>query len=152
MYKSVWLPQNSNTSDAIIIEFLDYVYYSLDSKQRTIAVYLDFPKHSTQLIITYWWVSFCIMASEVSCSTGSSFIWVIGNNTSQSQTVIPQCQTLHWVFHKGRWWAQYFFFSISTTCIDPQIRCVLVILLMIEQFMHLTVTLTMSMPLWIGSW
>ena len=33
--------ENSNTSDAII-EFLDYVYSLLDSKQSTIAVYLDF--------------------------------------------------------------------------------------------------------------
>ena len=32
-----------NTSDAII-EFLDYVYSSLDKKQSTIAVYLDFSK------------------------------------------------------------------------------------------------------------
>ena len=31
--------KNSNTSDAII-EFLDYVYSSLDKKQSTIAVYL----------------------------------------------------------------------------------------------------------------
>ena len=43
MYKSVWLPQNSNSSDAII-EFLDNVYSSLDSKQSTIAVSLDFSK------------------------------------------------------------------------------------------------------------
>ena len=35
--------KNSNTSDAII-EFLDYVYSSLDSKQSTIAVYLNFSK------------------------------------------------------------------------------------------------------------
>ena len=35
--------KNSNTSDAIIA-FLDYVYSSLDKKQSTIAVYLDFPK------------------------------------------------------------------------------------------------------------
>ena len=35
--------KNSNTSDRII-EFLDYVYSSLDSKQSTIAVYLDFSK------------------------------------------------------------------------------------------------------------
>ena len=35
--------KNSNTSDAII-EFLDYVYLSLDCKQSTIAVYLDFSK------------------------------------------------------------------------------------------------------------
>ena len=43
MDKSVWLQKNSNTSDAII-EFLDYVHSSLDSKQNTIAVYLDFSK------------------------------------------------------------------------------------------------------------
>ena len=36
--------KNSNTSDAIIIEFLDYVYSSLDKKQSTIGVYLDFSK------------------------------------------------------------------------------------------------------------
>ena len=35
--------KNSNTSD-VIIEFLDYVYSSLDNKQRTISVYLDFSK------------------------------------------------------------------------------------------------------------
>ena len=35
--------KNSNTSDAII-EFLDYVYSLLASKQNTIAVYLDFSK------------------------------------------------------------------------------------------------------------
>ena len=35
--------KNSNTSDAII-EFLDYVYSSLDEKQSTIAVCLDFSK------------------------------------------------------------------------------------------------------------
>ena len=33
--------KNSNTSDAII-EFLDYIYSSLDKKQSTIAVYLFF--------------------------------------------------------------------------------------------------------------
>ena len=35
--------KNFNTSDAII-KFLDYVYSSLDKKQSTIAVYLDFSK------------------------------------------------------------------------------------------------------------
>ena len=42
MYKSVWIPQK-NTLDAII-DFLDSFYSSLDSKQSTIAVYLDFSK------------------------------------------------------------------------------------------------------------
>ena len=36
-------PKISNTSDAII-ESLDYVYSSLDKKQSTIAVYLNFSK------------------------------------------------------------------------------------------------------------
>ena len=35
--------KNSNSSDAII-EFLDYVYSSLDKKQSTLAEYLDFSK------------------------------------------------------------------------------------------------------------
>ena len=104
--------KNSNTSDAII-EFLDYVYSSLDSKQSTIAVYVDFQKRSTQLIITYWWVSSCIMAWEVSCSTGLSLIWVTWNNTSQSKTAVLLSQTLHWVFHKARCWSQYFFWYIN---------------------------------------
>ena len=78
------------------------------------------------------------MASEVSCSTGFSLIWVTGNNTSQSKTAVPLYQTLHWVFHKVRCWAQYFFFCISMTCIDPQIRCILFILLMIQPFLHPT--------------
>ena len=75
-------------------------------------------KHPTQLIITYWWVSSCIMASEVSCSAGLSLIWVTINNMYQSETAVPLCQTLHLVFHKARCWAQYFFFCISMTCID----------------------------------
>ena len=44
--------KNYNTSDAII-EFLDYVYSSLDKKQSTIAAYLYFSqRHSIQLIMT----------------------------------------------------------------------------------------------------
>ena len=50
--------KNSNASDAII-EFLDYVYSSLDNKQSPIAVYLNFSKafdtvnhNITLLIIT----------------------------------------------------------------------------------------------------
>ena len=44
--------KHSDTSD-LIVEFLDYVYSSLDTKQSTIAVYLDSQRHSTQLIMTY---------------------------------------------------------------------------------------------------
>ena len=35
--------KKSNTSDAIV-QFLDYFYSSLETKQSTIAVYLDFSK------------------------------------------------------------------------------------------------------------
>ena len=37
------LGKNSNTSDAVV-EFVDYVYSSLDNKQSTIDVCLDFSK------------------------------------------------------------------------------------------------------------
>ena len=43
MQISLTSAKNFNTSDAII-EFLDYVYLSLDKKQSTIAVYLDLSK------------------------------------------------------------------------------------------------------------
>ena len=131
MYKKIH--KNSNTSDAII-EFLDYIYSSLDSKQSTIAVYLEFSKAFDTFTHNILMSKLCIMAPEVSCSTGVSLIWVTGNNTSQSKTAIPLCQTLQWVFHKDRCWAQYSFFSISMTFIDPQTRWVLFILLMIQQF------------------
>ena len=44
MYKSVWLPQKKSNTSLAIIEFLDYVYSSLDNKQSSIAVYPDFSK------------------------------------------------------------------------------------------------------------
>ena len=43
MYNSFGFCKNSITSDEII-ELLDYFYSSLDKKQSTIAVYLDFSK------------------------------------------------------------------------------------------------------------
>ena len=41
--KQFGFSKNSDSSDTII-EYLDYVYSSLDIKQSTIAVYLDFSK------------------------------------------------------------------------------------------------------------
>ena len=35
---------------------------------------------------------------------------------SQSKSAVILCETLHWVFHKVRCWAQYFFVCISMTC------------------------------------
>ena len=92
------------------------------------------------------------MASEVSCCAGLGLIWVTGNYMSQSKTSVPLCQTLHWMFHKVQCWAQFFFFCISMTCMDPQIRRVSFTLLTIQPFLHQAVTLTMFMLLRIGNW
>ena len=61
--------KKSNTSDAII-EFLGYVYSSLDTKQSTIAVYLDFSKAFDTVNYDILTISSCIMESEVSCKAG----------------------------------------------------------------------------------
>ena len=66
---------------------------------------------------------------------------------------------LIYVKHYIRWSAgrehgccsQNFFFRISMTSINPQTRCALLILLIIQQFLHLTLTLTMFMPQWTGN-
>ena len=66
--------KNSNTSDTII-EFLDYVYLSLDSKQSTIEVYLDFSKafnnFNDNILMSKLLL---IMASEVPCRAAVSLI------------------------------------------------------------------------------
>ena len=49
-------------------------------------------------------------------------------------------------------WAQYFFFCISVTCIDPQTRSVLFIFRTIQQLLLSTVTLTMFIPRWPVNW
>ena len=66
--------KNLNTSDAII-EFLDNVYSSLDNKQSTIVVYLDF--------------------SKVFDTVNHDILEITLNNMSQSKIPVPQCQTLH---------------------------------------------------------
>ena len=123
--------KNSNTSGAII-KFLNFVHSSLDSKQSTIASKqstiaskqstIAFKKfwffNSTQLIMAYWFVIFCIMASVVSFRPSLSLIWVILNNKFQSITAVPFRQTLQKVFHKGWCSAQYFVLCIPMTCID----------------------------------
>ena len=140
------LGKNSNTSDAII-EFLDYVYSSLESKQSTIAVYLDFSKafdtvnhnivmskllhNGVRGVMQHWFESYLTNRKQ--------YVSIRSCNSSMSNITlsVPQGSVL----------AQYSFFCISMTFIDPQIRFVLFILLMIRHFLHPTVTLTMSMPL-----
>ena len=115
--------KDSNTSDAII-EFLDYVYSSLDSKQSTIAVYLDFSKAFDTVIN--------ILMSKLLHNgvRGVMQHWFESYLSNRKQAIrLNQklqllCQTLHCVFHKGRCWAQYSFFCMSMTCLDPQIRWV----------------------------
>ena len=65
---------------------------------------------------------------------------------SKSKTSAPLCQTLHSVFRKAQCWAQYFLFCTSMTCIDPQTSSTVFILLTIQQFLYLTVTLTVFIP------
>ena len=137
--------KNSDTSDAIT-KFLDYVYSSLDKKQSTIAEYLGFS------------TAFDTVKHEILMSKhqhniirGGMLNWFKSYLSNRKQYVSvknsrPLCQTLHQVFRKARCWAQYFFFCTSMTRIDPQTRCALFILLMIQQFLHPILTLTMFIP------
>ena len=83
------------------------------------------------------------MASEVSCRSGLSLIWVTGSNRTRSKTAVLQCipqgseysarfgvfrnlaehyikySARFGVFRKVRSWAQYFPHCISMICIDP---------------------------------
>ena len=144
--------KNSNTSEAII-EFLDNVYSSLDSKQSTIAVYPDFSKafdtvcHNILMcklllncvrgVMQNWFGSYlCNRKQYVSIKNCSSSISKITLDVPQGYVLGPVFFQLY--FNDMIW--------------DPQIRFVLFILMMLQQFLHPTVTLTMSMPLWIGSW
>ena len=136
--------KNSNT-DAIV-EFLDYVYSSLDKKQSTLAVYLDFSTafdtvnheillsklqhHDIRGIMLSWFKSYlCNRKQYVSVKNSA-----------------PLCQTLHWAFRKARCCAQYFFFCTLRTCTDPQTSYALFILPTIQLFSHPTVTETMFTP------
>ena len=137
--------KNSNTSDAII-QFLDYVHSSLDKKQSTIAVYLDFSKafdtvnheilmrklqhNGIRGVMLSWFKSYL--------SNRKQYVSVKNSSSSMSNISL--------VFCKARCWARYFFFCTSMTCIDRQTRCALFILLTIQQFLHPTVTLMVFMP------
>ena len=86
--------KNSNTSDALI-EFLDYVYSSLDSKQSTIAVYLDFSK-------AFYGVNHNILMSKLLHNgvRGVMQRWFVSYLSNRKQfdsirNAVPRCQTLY---------------------------------------------------------
>ena len=137
--------KNSNTSEAII-EFLDYVYSSLDKKQSTIAVYLDFSK-------AFDTVNHEILMSKLQHNgiRGVMLSWFKSYLSNRKQYVSiknfsSSMSNITLGVPKAQCWAQYFFFCTSTTCIDPQTSCALFILLTIQQFLHPTVTLMVFMP------
>ena len=107
----------------------------------------------TQLtIMRYWWVSFSIMASEVSCWAGLSLIWVIGNNMSQSKT-----STFLYVKHYIRCSARlsvrpstFYFVHQRMHRSSDQLR--FVDFADDTTVLHPTVTLTVFMHQWTGNW
>ena len=86
--------KNSHTSDAII-EYLDFVYSSLDSKQSTSAVYLDFSE-------AFYTVNHHILMSKllhngIRCVMQSLFESYLSNREQyvSSKTEVPLCRILH---------------------------------------------------------
>ena len=98
MCKSVWLPQ--------IFKYIRCNYWSswiclFKQTEHHCCITRFFKSvwhfcYSWQLLMTYWSVSTCIMASEVLCRACLNLIWVIGNNLFQSKTAVPLCQTVHY--------------------------------------------------------
>ena len=88
--------KNSNTSDAII-EFLDYFYSSLYSKQSTIAVYLDFSKpfrHSHNILMSTLLPN--VVRDIMQCWL-ESYLSITTNNMSQSKTAVPLLYVKHYI-------------------------------------------------------
>ena len=86
--------KNSNTFDAII-EFFEYVFSSLDKKQSTTTVYLDFSK-------AFDTVNHDILTSKLQHSgiRGVMQSWFKSHLSNRKRyvsqkTPVPLCQTLH---------------------------------------------------------
>ena len=144
--------KNSNTSDAII-EFLDYVYPSLDSKQSTFAVYLVFSKafnivnhnilmskllHNGVRGVMQHWFEFSLSNRKqyVSIKNFSSSISNITLGVPQGSVLGPVLSLLYITeIYRSSNQMRFVHFADDTTvsASDSDI-------------------LTMSMPLWIGSW
>ena len=151
-YLELWhttqLPKS--VSDAII-EFLHYVCSLLDIKQSTIAVYLYFSKASDT-------VNHDILISKLLHNDirGVMQSWIKSYFSNREKYVsIKNCSSSvnYYIGCSARFGVgPSTFFCISMACAYPQTRCVLFILLIIQQFLHLKGTLTMFMPQWMENW
>ena len=128
-------------SDAII-EFLDYVYSSLDSKQNTIAIYLDFSKafdtvnhnilmskllHSgVRGIMQHWFKSYL--------SNRKQYVYVSIKNCNSSMSPVLFILYIHDIYRSSNQ-MRFVHFADDTTV-----------------FLHPRVTLRISVILWIGNW
>ena len=143
--------KNSNTSDAII-EFLDYVYSSLDKKQSTDAVYLDFSKafdadnhdvlmsklqhNGMRYVMQSWFKSYL--------SNRKQYVAVKNSSSSMLNITLDVLQ--------GSLLGPVLFLLCLNDMHKSLNHCALFILLMIKQFVHPTVTLTVFMPQRTGNW
>ena len=143
--------KNSNTLDANI-EFLDCVYSSLDKKQSTIAVFLDFSKafdtvnHEILMsklqhngiigVMLSWFKSYlCNRKQYVSVKNSSSSMSNITLGVPQG-SVLGTVLFLLYINDMHRSLDQLRFVHLPT----------------IQQFLHPTVTSTMFMPQWTRNW
>ena len=73
MYKSVWLTQKFQYIGCNYRISWLFIHHWI--KNRTLLLYIWIPqRHLTQSIMRFWWVSSSIMASEVSCWAGLSYL------------------------------------------------------------------------------
>ena len=91
--------KNSNASDAII-EFIDYVYSSLDNKQCTIAVYLDFPKVFDSVTVNHdiWMIK--LLHNGIRAVLQSWFKFYLSNRKQSIKKCSSSSYVKHYVFRK----------------------------------------------------